>query len=1301
MSRRLVSLPILLLVTLCTVPWIRADWNYFVPPTGIVSITVGDIVQDNAGRTWFATGVHKGAPGSGYHFAGSGISVFDHRSWITYSTSNGLPSNDVNALAVDAAGRVWAATENGIARYQAGSWSVVPVSVPVRAVAVDLDGSTVWFGTDGAGVLRYNGVWTEFDTGNSSIPSDFITSVAVAPNGRKYFGTDGAFVAELSGSTWSQLVPSPGYPSTIWSVMVDSSGAVWCGSNGQGVYRRSAGSSSWSHWGTAEGLGSGYVVDIAEDADGAVWFVFGLHGNDSAVISKFLDGLITSYPRSAGYPSSNMVALDFDDFQNSEAQHQYWFGTITNGAARYGAPYSLANWPQDLPYSSSTSYVRHSSPALADIDLDGKDEIIVASLSGYVYVYNDDGSLLWAARSYAQSSINSSPAVGDLNNDGLPEIVIGYGTGYPGHEYEQGGFVCFSNTGARLWEKGTIDVNGDGLREGVFATPAIGDIDGDGYKDVVVGAWDQRIYAFRYDGEPVIRVDNDGDGRVDEDPLGDATPAPHNGDGCPGICGVDDDRDGRVDEGHFADDDEDGLVEEDDTEWPRSNQDSVWSSAALGDLQGDGDLEVVVGGDSSPGGDFAPGGTLRVLNADGSPENRSWPKGLPQVVWSSPALADLDNDGRLEVIVGNGHFYTGVSSRIYVFRSDGSGYLSDDGTFAILPEYVFGSPAVGDIDGDGQPEVVVGCLDGKVYAWDGNGAALPGWPVEPNPYTPSLDILSSPVIGDVDGDGIQDVVIGVSGVVFALNGAGHVIPGWGTGEGTSLSYTIGNSPAIGDINNDGLVDVVVANAYSMNGGATISGARIYVWSGGTYSSPAWPMFRKDARRTGLSAPVPRDTSGGYVGVEVLSDSLIISEKAEYTEGWAGSEMIYNAFGTNAGGVDAPSTEWYFADADTRRFQVELSLLNPSEKSSASVEVTYLEQGSVVRVEEMTLLPTSKERLLINDSPSLDHRDLAVVITSDVGIVAEKNFWWSGTVQGQTVSRLGGAGSVGSAKALNVWYLAEGSTAGWKLYYYLLNPSPSVSASVSLDYVVEGVGIVTANVTLPPYGKKTIYVNDVLPFANVSLRAMSDEPIVVERTMQWDASQNGELVENVGGHNSTGIEEPKTLWYLAEGSTAGWRLWVLLMNPNSQSATATVTWMREGKSPLVENYTLPPTSRTTLGANWIPGLEFENVSVKVEASRPIIVERSMYWDTNLSGGLLYNSDGHNSPGVNDFSSSWYLAGGSTIGDYRTWVLLMNPNSSSASAVLRLMTEDGRVIVRRFDVPANSRKTVLLNTIYGAW
>lgn len=59
------------------------------------------------------------------------------------------------------------------------------------------------------------------------------------------------------------------------------------------------------------------------------------------------------------------------------------------------------------------------------------------------------------------------------------------------------------------------------------------------------------------------RIDNDGDTRINEDPLGDA-----NGDGCPGVCGVDDDADTLIDEGNPSDDDEDGLVDEDLAEPP-------------------------------------------------------------------------------------------------------------------------------------------------------------------------------------------------------------------------------------------------------------------------------------------------------------------------------------------------------------------------------------------------------------------------------------------------------------------------------------------------------------------------------------------------------------------------------------------------------------------------------------------------------------------------------------------------------------------------------------------------------------
>jgi len=115
--------------------------------------------------------------------------------------------------------------------------------------------------------------------------------------------------------------------------------------------------------------------------------------------------------------------------------------------------------------------------------------------------------------------------------------------------------------------------------------------------------------------------------------------------------------------------------------------------------------------------------------------------------------------------------------------------------------WVWSSPAIGDINNDGIPDVVVGSWDKKIYALRGdNGSLL--WS-----YTTGDAVLSSPAIGDINNDGIPDVVVGSDDYkIYALRGD----------NGSLLwSYTTGNyfrsSPAIGDINNDEIPDVVVGS----------------------------------------------------------------------------------------------------------------------------------------------------------------------------------------------------------------------------------------------------------------------------------------------------------------------------------------------------------------------------------------------------------------------------------------------------------------------------------------------------------
>jgi len=124
---------------------------------------------------------------------------------------------------------------------------------------------------------------------------------------------------------------------------------------------------------------------------------------------------------------------------------------------------------------------------------------------------------------------------------------------------------------------------------------------------------------------------------------------------------------------------------------------------------------------------------------------------------SSPTLGDIDGDGKLEVVVG--------SWDNYVYAING-----EDGS--LLWRYYTGydvesSPALGDIDGDGKLEVVVGSRDNYVYALNGESGSLL-WR-----YYTLGDVDSSPALGDIDGDGDMDVVVGSNdNYVYALDSSG-------------------------------------------------------------------------------------------------------------------------------------------------------------------------------------------------------------------------------------------------------------------------------------------------------------------------------------------------------------------------------------------------------------------------------------------------------------------------------------------------------------------------------------------------
>jgi len=165
-----------------------------------------------------------------------------------------------------------------------------------------------------------------------------------------------------------------------------------------------------------------------------------------------------------------------------------------------------------------------------------------------------------------------------------------------------------------------------------------------------------------------------------------------------------------------------------------------YSSPAVADLDGDGTMEVI-------GGTY----TVFILNGeDGSVQRSMNPPGSR--VWPGIVVADVDGDGDLEIVTAHGDGY------VNLFDHNGDLVWSRKPASNELR-----SLAVADLGGDGEMEIVVGqALLNKVNVWvyEPNGNIRPGWPQLADNEGSAAGIYNNNIsLGDVDGDGVSEVVV--------------------------------------------------------------------------------------------------------------------------------------------------------------------------------------------------------------------------------------------------------------------------------------------------------------------------------------------------------------------------------------------------------------------------------------------------------------------------------------------------------------------------------------------------------------
>ena len=372
-----------------------------------------------------------------------------------------------------------------------------------------------------------------------------------------------------------------------------------------------------------------------------------------------------------------------------------------------------------------------SSPLAYDFDGDGTGEIAVGSWDGYFYLLDHRLNDLPGWPKYSPGGFFSSPALADLDGDGIPEILVG----------SEAGKLFAWHADGRVAEGFPVD-----LGYKLWASPAI--LPG---PRIAIGRLGEMFLldarGRRVDGWP--------------QPLKgwpDATAAVGSG-----LVAVTSLTPGDPSRGWITAWREDGTLL---PGFPVELSKDSDSSPALADLDGDDRLWIIFGDDAGwlhvmdTSGHERPGFPVRTFGpTPGRPTPTPHPPGgNVYSIEASPAVADIDGDGRYEIAVGSW---------------DGRMYLWDDAG-RLLPgwpvqvaDQIISSAALVDLDADGRLDIVVGSKDGHLYGWTVEARPLPGFPFDLGAH-----VFSSPWVGDLDGDGRADIVVGANNGIHLLSDVG-------------------------------------------------------------------------------------------------------------------------------------------------------------------------------------------------------------------------------------------------------------------------------------------------------------------------------------------------------------------------------------------------------------------------------------------------------------------------------------------------------------------------------------------------